>query len=84
MKNVTPQRERENPERAALRLAKNNHGMVSASELALEANISMDEAKSELDGMVNKGYAELRVKKNGSLVYTIPEYLDDTGDLEDF
>jgi TM2 domain-containing membrane protein YozV len=81
MRNVTPPREKETPERTVLRLAKANKGIVSANDLALEANISLDEAKRELDSLVSKGYAELRVKNSGALVYTIPEYLDGSGDF---
>ena len=68
--------EKEPVERVILKLAKANKGILTASELALYANISMDEAKNNLDAMVNKGFAELRVRQSGTLVYTIPEFMD--------
>jgi TM2 domain-containing membrane protein YozV/predicted transcriptional regulator len=77
-------REKETVERTILRLAKQNKGIITASELALEANISMDEAKKVLDTLVNKGFAELRVRKTGTLVYTLPELMDSDSPLEDF
>ncbi|GHV75480.1 hypothetical protein AGMMS49942_03010 [Spirochaetia bacterium] len=77
-------REKETVERTILRLAKQNKGVITASELALEANVSMDEAKKVLDTLVTKGFAELRVRKTGTLVYTLPELMDTDSPLEDF
>jgi predicted transcriptional regulator len=71
-------------ERTILHLAKQNKGIITASELALEAGISMDEAKKALDTLVNKGFADLRVRKSGTLVYTLPELMDSDSPLEDF
>jgi hypothetical protein len=69
-------REKESVERVILRLAKENKGILTASEVALSANISIEEAKKDLDAMVSKGYADLRVCQSGSLVYTIPDLMD--------
>ena len=68
--------EKENPERAVLRIAKENKGIITASEVALAADISIDEARKTLDALVSKGYAELRVRQSGTLVYTIPDLMD--------
>jgi len=67
--------EKESVEQTVLRLAKANDGIISASELALAANISIGEAKKALDVMVAKGYAELRVHESGALVYAIPDLM---------
>jgi TM2 domain-containing membrane protein YozV/predicted transcriptional regulator len=77
-------REKETVERIILRLAKENKGVLTASEVALAANISIDEAKKDLDALVSKGFAELRVRKTGTLVYTLPEMMDRDEPLEDF
>ncbi|MDR1239211.1 MAG: TM2 domain-containing protein [Treponema sp.] len=77
-------REKETVERTILRLAKENNGIISASEVALAANISIDQAKKDLDALVSKGIAELRVRKTGTLVYTLPEMMDRDEPLEDF
>jgi TM2 domain-containing membrane protein YozV len=77
-------REHESVERVILKLAKANHGVLTASELALAANISVEEARRELDTLVNKGHAELRVRKSGTLVYTIPDLMSSDEPLEDF
>ncbi|MDR0669849.1 MAG: TM2 domain-containing protein [Treponema sp.] len=77
-------REKETVERTLLRLAKENKGVLTASELALAANISIEDAKRNLDTLVSKGFAELRIRKSGTLVYTIPDLMDRDGPLEDF
>jgi Fic family protein len=77
-------KEKEPVERVILKLAKGNKGIITASEVALAANISMDEAKKDLDAMVSKGFAEIRVRKSGILVYTLPELMDTDSPLEDF
>ena len=65
-------------------LHKENKGILTASELALAANISIEDAKRDLDALVSKGFAELRVRKSGTLVYTIPDLMDSDEPLEDF
>jgi len=65
-----------------LRLAKENKGVLTVSDVALGAGISMTEAKKHLDDMVARGFAELRTHKNGSQVYIIPDMLN--GPLEGF
>jgi TM2 domain-containing membrane protein YozV len=78
---VTP---KESVERVILKLAKQNKGVLTASEVALEANIPLETAKKDLDAMVSKGFAEMRVRKSGTLVYTLPELMDSDSPLEDF
>lgn len=73
-----------NWERIILMLAKRNKGILSISDVALEANISTDDAKKYLEIFVSKGIAELRIKKNGAIVYVIIELLENDSFLEDF
>ncbi len=76
----------ESVEHVILRVAKTNHGVASAAQIALEGKISTDQAREHLDALVNKGIAEVRVRTSGSLAYVFPDFLDDTGaaDLEKF
>jgi len=76
--------EKESPERVILKIAKENKGILTVSEVALGADISIDEAKKMLEALVSKGFAELRVRKSGSLVYVIPDMADSDEPLEDF
>jgi len=59
-----------------LKIAKENKGILTASELALAAKISVEEAKKALETMVSRGYAELRVRQSGTLVYAIPDLMN--------
>ena len=81
-----PQRGSESPEHVILSIAKNNHGIANPAQVALEGNISTDEAREQLDKLVDKGIGEVRVRKSGSLAYVFPDFLDDVGaaDLERF
>ncbi len=74
-------REKEPIERVILRLAKANKGILTASEVALAANVSIETAKKDLDAMVSRGFAELRVRQSGALVYTIPDLMDNNDPL---
>jgi TM2 domain-containing membrane protein YozV len=79
-----PAQEKERTDLVILRIAKQNKGIVTTSEVALEAAISLEEAKKKLDALVSQGFAELRVRKSGTIVYTLPELMDSDSPLEDF
>lgn len=76
----------ESAEHVILRVAKANHGIASPAEIALEGNLSTDAAREQLDSLVDKGIGEVRVRKNGTLVYVFPDFLDEQGsaDLEQY
>jgi len=76
--------EKEPVERVILKIAKENKGILTVSEVALSGNIPIEEAKKYLETLVSKGFADLRVRKSGSLVYVIPDMLDKDEPLEDF
>ena len=69
-------------ERVILREAKENKGIITPSGVALAGNISIEESKKYLDTLVTKGFAELRVRKSGGIVYTIPDIMDSDEPLE--
>ncbi|MDR3342416.1 MAG: TM2 domain-containing protein [Treponema sp.] len=77
-------KEKETVERAILKVAKEQKGVLTPSDVALATNVSIEEAKKNLDTLVSKGFAEIRVRKTGTLVYTIPEMIDSDAPLEDF
>jgi len=76
-------REKDSVEHIILKLAKEKKGILTASDVALAAKISIDDAKRDLDALVNKGFAELRVRQSGALVYTIPDFMDKDESLVD-
>lgn len=73
-------------EKVILRAAKNNRGVATPSEVALEADVSLEEAKKNLDQLVSRGFAEVRVTKSGSIVYLFPDFrtAETEKNLEDF
>ena len=76
----------ESPEHVILRIAKTSHGIASPAAIALEGGMSTDDARKHLDALVDKGIGEVRVRRNGTLTYVFPDFLDDAGasDLEQF
>jgi len=76
-------REKDSVEHVILKLAKEKKGILTASDVALAAKISIDEAKRDLDALVTKGFAELRVRQSGVLVYTISDFMDKDEPLVD-
>lgn len=63
-------------ERSILRSAKNNGGITTPSEVAIESDIPIERAREALDYLVSRGFAEIRVNKSGVIVYRFPEIID--------
>ncbi|MDR2941633.1 MAG: TM2 domain-containing protein [Treponema sp.] len=76
-------RDKESVEHVILKLAKEKNGVLTASDVALTSKITVDEAKKALDALVSKGYAELRVRQSGALVYIISDFMDKDEPLVD-
>lgn len=66
----------ETVEHVILRTAQKNHGIATPAEIALEGNVSADDAKEQLEKLVDKGFAEVRVRRSGTLVYVFNDFLD--------
>ena len=75
-------RTRESLEKVILRTAKKNGGVATPGEVALEADIPIEEAKKALEKLVSGGYADIRVRKTGAIVYVFTEFLDDETQFE--
>ncbi|MFP4178864.1 MAG: TM2 domain-containing protein [Spirochaetaceae bacterium] len=73
-------------EKIILQTAKRNGGVATPPGVALEGDYSLDDVKKALDTLVDKGYAELRVNRNGGMAYFFPEFSHDGShpDLEEF
>ena len=65
---------KESLEKIILRTAKKNNGKTTPSEVALEGDITLEEAKQNLEKLVKSGYADLKVTKNGVIVYVFPDF----------
>ncbi|TVR30190.1 MAG: NINE protein [Spirochaetaceae bacterium] len=73
-------------EQVILQSAGKNNGVVTPTDVALAAGVPLEEARRVLEQLSEKGFAEVRVKKSGLLVYVIPDLEDEhrSSDLEDF
>jgi hypothetical protein len=64
----------ERPEKTILRVAKKSGGFVTPGEVALEGDLSVDEARKLLEKLAAAGNAEMRVRSSGVVVYYFPEF----------
>lgn len=69
---------KESVEKSILKVARKNKGIVTPGEIALESDVSMDQAKELLEKLVSKGYAEMKIKQTGVIVYCFPEFLEES------
>ena len=74
---------KESLEKVILRTAKKNRGVATPGEVALEGDIPIEEAKSALEKLVSGGYADIRVRKSGAIVYVFTEFLEDDTQFEE-
>ena len=77
-----PRERRESIEHAILRLAQDGGGLVSPGRLALDTHISVDEAKAQLEKLVDARIADIRATQSGIVVYVLPEFLTDAGRVQ--
>ncbi|MDR1748061.1 MAG: TM2 domain-containing protein [Spirochaetaceae bacterium] len=70
---VNPEQEtgRESIEYKILQTAGKHNGLITPEQVALEGKIPIAEAKKGLDKLLSGGSADIRVRKNGSVVYVI-------------
>lgn len=66
-------------EQRVLSLAEKEQGRVTVLEVAGRCNLTADEAKAQLDGLVLRKVAELHVSEDGVLVYVFPGLLPGPG-----
>ena len=74
---------KESLEKVILRTAKKNGGVATPGEVALEGDIPIEEAKKALEQLVSGGYADIRVRKSGAIVYVFTEFLQDDTQFEE-
>jgi hypothetical protein len=65
-------------ERVVLLSAKRHDGYTTPSEVALEGDISIEEARKTLDYLVSQGFVEMKVSKSGVVAYYLPDLLGQT------
>ena len=68
-------KQEESIEKQILRSAKGNNGFTTPSEVALESDASIEEARRALDYLVSKGIADIKISKTGTIAYHFPDLL---------
>ena len=64
-------------EKRILEIAKGAGGVVTPADVAVNSDIDLDRAEEVLKALVTRGHCELRVRKDGNLIYTVPSFLTD-------
>jgi len=67
---------REERERRVLTCARSCKGIVTPALIAVETEISIDQAAEILEDLVRRGYASLEVRDNGGLEYHFSDFTD--------
>jgi len=71
---------KESLEKIILRTARKNKGVVTPAEVALEGDIPLEEARKALEKLAAEGYAQMRIRKTGLIVFVIPEFAEAGGE----
>ena len=64
---------RDSREKTILKIAKDRHGVVTPAIVVLESDLPFEEAEQVLQSLASRGYAEMRVKDNGTIDYRFPD-----------
>jgi len=67
-------------ERAVLRIARDRGGRLTPALVALDCDLSIEEAERVLDGLAGKGHASMRVRDDGRIEYEFSEFIASIGD----
>ena len=62
-------------ENTILKLARKFRGQLTPLELAANSSLSLEEADKSLENFVRKGYANMRVTDEGTIIYEFPGFL---------
>jgi hypothetical protein len=65
----------ETRERTVLRLARSESGRLTPAIVAVNSELTLDDAEKQLREFADKGYAELNVTDDGRIEYLFPEFL---------
>lgn len=68
----------ETAERVLLQLARQNRGTLTASTVAMETPLTVEEAREMLELMVTRGIADVDVDDHGVVAYRFRELVRDT------
>ncbi|HTH13277.1 MAG TPA: hypothetical protein VMB23_02700, partial [Spirochaetia bacterium] len=64
---------KDSAEKIVLRIAKDRGGVVTPALVALHSDLPLAEAEKLLGDLAARGYAEMRIKDNGTIDYVFPD-----------
>ncbi len=70
-------------EKIILQVAQKKKGLITPMDIAVDTPVSLDNAKIELEKMVQKGYADMEVSETGIIVYRLLNFSHSTSDIND-
>jgi TM2 domain-containing membrane protein YozV len=73
-RNVSPAKPKETLEKVILKVAKQQGGLVTSGEVALEGTYSIKEVQEKLESMAKKSYCEMRVSSSGTVMFYFSEF----------
>ncbi len=59
----------ENPEKIILKIAYDKNGKVTVGDIAVNSNLSLEQAEQHLKKLAEKGYCGMNITENGMIVY---------------
>jgi len=62
-------------EKAVLRLAKRQNGIITPAMIAVSTELTIDKAEKVLEKLAGKGYASMQVTEDGRIQYEFPEFI---------
>ena len=62
-------------ERQTLAAARARNGVLTPTDVSIDAECELDKAKQLLEDLVQRGHAEIRSTRDGDLVYAFPSVL---------
>ncbi len=62
-------------ERQILSVAKSENGKITPAVVALNSNVTLEQAEKTLEDMVKRGYASMEVRESGTVEYVFHEFM---------
>jgi hypothetical protein len=71
------QTEEQRNQKTVLRIAKENKGIVTPTLVAMNSDLSIEQADQFLQSLTKKGFADMRVRDSGKIEYEFLEFLQE-------
>jgi hypothetical protein len=65
-------------QKTVLRIAKENKGIVTPTLVAMNSDLSIEQADLLLQSITKKGFADMQIRESGKIEYEFREFIQDT------